>query len=179
LLWLQAQVSDTTERLPRMRAGGRPRAFTVIGEAVWRVTIVDATLVRHHPHAYDAAMAGQTPVQRELIEGRLAGLRFARNQTGHGADLAEFIDPSAPGPGAGTGRITAWVWKPRPEPELASLPQRGRTWERTRYRAYQAHLAGHTIKETFGQAAEFLQLAAAGAASIAGGQESLAGRHGR
>jgi hypothetical protein len=179
LQWALTAMSDTTERLPRMRAADRPRAFTVIGEAVWWVTIVDATLVRHHPHAYDAAMAGQTPVQRELVEETLAGLRFVRNQIGHGADLAEFIDPSAPGPGAGTGRITAWVWKPMPEPELASLPQRGRTWEGTRYRAYQAHLAGHTIGESFGRAAAFLQLAAAGAASIAGGQESLAGRHGR
>jgi hypothetical protein len=30
----------------------------------------------------------------------------------------------------------------------------------TRYRAYQAELAGHTIGETFGQAAAFLKLAA-------------------
>jgi hypothetical protein len=31
----------------------------------------------------------------------------------------------------------------------------------TRYRAYQAQLAGHTTGETFGQAVAFLQLAAA------------------
>jgi hypothetical protein len=31
----------------------------------------------------------------------------------------------------------------------------------TRYQAYQAQLAGHTIGETFGRAAEFLKLAAA------------------
>jgi hypothetical protein len=30
-----------------------------------------------------------------------------------------------------------------------------------RYRAYQAHLAGHTIGHTFGRAAEFINLAAA------------------
>jgi len=30
----------------------------------------------------------------------------------------------------------------------------------TRYRAYQAQLAGHTIGETFGRAAAFLKLAA-------------------
>ncbi len=31
----------------------------------------------------------------------------------------------------------------------------------TRYRAYQAHLAGHTVGETFGRATAFLKLAGA------------------
>src|SRR2546421_411916 len=69
LQWSITAMSDTTERLPRMAAWDRPRAFAVIGEAVWWVTIVDATLVRHHPDAYDAVMAGQPPGQRELIDG--------------------------------------------------------------------------------------------------------------
>jgi hypothetical protein len=179
LQWSITAMSDTTERLPRMAAWDRPRAFAVIGEAVWWVTIVDATLVRHHPDAYDAVMAGQPPGQRELIDGTLAGLRFVRNQIGHGANLAEFIDPGAPGPGAGTGPITAWAWKPMPEPELASLPQRGRAWEMTRYRAYQVHLAGRTTGESFGRAARFLQLAAADVASSKSWQESMAGQHWR
>jgi hypothetical protein len=38
----------------------------------------------------------------------------------------------------------------------------------TRYQAYQAHLAGHTIGETFGRAAEFLKLAAANEPSVTG-----------
>jgi hypothetical protein len=38
----------------------------------------------------------------------------------------------------------------------------------TRYRAYQARLAGHTIGETFGRASAFLKLAAANAPPIAG-----------
>ena len=33
----------------------------------------------------------------------------------------------------------------------------------TRYRAYQAHLAGHPIGETFGRATAFLKLTAANA----------------
>jgi hypothetical protein len=37
-----------------------------------------------------------------------------------------------------------------------------------RYRAYQARLAGHTMGETFGRAAEFLKLAAANAPAITG-----------
>ena len=166
LRWSISAMSDTTERLPRVRAWDRARAFAVVGEVVWWVTIVDATLVRHHPDAYDAVMAGQVPAERRLIEGTLAGLRFVRNRIGHEADLAEFIEPGAPGPGAGDGRITAWTWKPVPEPALASMQPRGRAWEMTRYRAYQAQIAGHPIGEIFGRAMEFLKLAAANAPSI-------------
>jgi hypothetical protein len=179
LQWALTAMSDTSEGLTRMPAADRPRAFAVIGEAVWWVTMVDATLVRHHPAAYDAVLAGQNAAQRQEIEGTLAGLRLVRNQIGHGADVAEFTGPGQAGPGAGTGRIAAWAWKPVPEPALAPLPSRGRAWEMTRYRAYQAHLAGHTVGETFGRPAGFLQLAAAHADSITGGQESLAGRRGR
>ena len=46
LLWSITAMSDTAERLPRARSWDRPRAFAVIGESVWWVTIVDATLVR-------------------------------------------------------------------------------------------------------------------------------------
>ncbi len=166
LRWAITAMSDTTQRLPRVRAADRPRAFAVIGEAVWWVTIVDATLVRHHLEAYDSVMAAQIAAQRQLIEGTLGGLRFVRNRIGDGADLAEFIEPSGPGPGAREGRITGWTWKPAPEPALAWLPPRGQVWEMTRYRAYQEHLAGHTIDETFGRAARFLKLAAANTPSI-------------
>jgi hypothetical protein len=166
LQWSITAMNDTAERLPRVRAWDRPRAFAVIGEAVWWVTIVDATLVRHHPEAYDAVLAGQTPVERALIEGTLAGLRFVRNRMGHEVDHVDFIQPQASRPGPGDGRITAWTWKSVPEPALASLPPRGQAWEMTRYRAYQARLAGHTIGETFSRAAAFLKLTAAHAPSI-------------
>jgi hypothetical protein len=161
LVWSLTAMSDAAERLARVRAADRARAFAVISEAVWWVTMVDATLVRHHPDAYDAVMAGQPPAQRQLVEGTLAGLRFVRNRIGDEADLGEFIEPGEPGPGAGEGRITSWTWKPVPEPAMASLAPRGQAWEMTRYQAYQAQLAGHTIGETFGRAAKFLKLAAA------------------
>jgi hypothetical protein len=45
----------------------------VIGEAVWWVTIVDATLVRHHLDVYDGALAARPPAERRLIEGTLGG----------------------------------------------------------------------------------------------------------
>jgi hypothetical protein len=161
LLWSITAMSDTAERLPRARSWDRPRAFAVIGESVWWVTIVDATLVRHHQSAYDGVIARLTPARRRVIDDILAGLRFVRNRIGDEADLAEFIETSPPGPGADRGRITGWTWKPMPEPVLTSLDPRGQAWEMTRYRAYQAQLAGHTTGETFGQAVAFLQLAAA------------------
>jgi hypothetical protein len=168
LRWSITAMSETTGRLPKVRAANLPRAFAVIGEAVWWVTIVDATLVRHHPEAYDAVMARQSTPRQRLIEGTLAGLRFVRNRIGDEADLADFIDPSMAGSVAGEMRITDWRWWPVPEPGLASLPPRGQAWEISRYRAYQAHLAGHNIAESFGQAAEFLKLARAAASQITG-----------
>ena len=167
LAWAITAMTDTTERLPRVRAADRPRAFAVIGEAMWWVTIVDATLVRHHPDVYDSVLAGQPPAQRQLVEETLTGLRFVRNQIGDQADIGEFIEPGKAGPGPGEGRITGWMWKPVPEPALGSLSARGQAWEMTRYRAYQAQLARHTIGETLGRAAEFLKLAAANATSTA------------
>src|SRR5215470_18303314 len=165
LQWAITAMGDTTDRLPRVGAWDRPRGFALIGEAVWWVTIVDATLVRHHAGAYDAAMAGQDPAERQLVEKTLAGLRFVRNRIGGKADIGEFIEPGQVGPGAGEGRVTGWRWRPVPEPALASLPPRGQAWEMTRYQAYQAQLAGHTIGEVFAPAAAFLKLAASNAPS--------------
>jgi hypothetical protein len=86
-------------------------------------------------------------------------LRFVRNQMGYHLDPADFIQPEQSEPGADRG-VTAWRWRPVPEPDLGSLPPRGQAWEMTRYRAYQAQLAGHTIRETFGRVGAFLNLAA-------------------
>jgi hypothetical protein len=142
------------------------RAFAVIGEAVWWVTIVDATLVRYHPEAYDKVLARRTPARRELIEGTLAGLRFVRNRMGYDADQVDFVRPLAASHGRAGDEITAWRWKNVPEPALDSLAPRGRAWEVTRYRAYEENLAGHTVGEVFTRAAEFLNLAAAAAPSV-------------
>jgi len=166
LQWSIIAMSETAERLPVAHAWNRARAFAAIGEAVWWVTIVDATLVRHHPEAYDGVMEGRTLAERRLIEGTLAGLRFVRNQIGQEVDLAEFVETSAPDPRAGNGRITGWTWKPVPEPALASLPPRAQAWEMTRYRAYRTQLAGRTVGEIFRRAAGFLTLAAANATSL-------------
>jgi hypothetical protein len=154
LAWSVTAMRDSADLLASMTARHGPRAFTVIGEMVWRVTIVDATLVRHHPDAYDRVLAGKAQGKRRRIEGTLGGLRFVRNRLRGDAGCGEFISPGADGP------VTAWTWLPVPEPQLGALPARGRAWEMSRYRAYQAHLAGRTIGETFGVAAAFLELAA-------------------
>ncbi len=161
LQWSIIAMNDTTKRLTRMSARDHPRAFALISEAVWWVTIVDATLVRHHADGYDRVMADQTPAQRELTEQTLAGLRFIRNRIGDEADLAEFIQPNRNGHDSATARVTGWTWKPVPEPMLANVPRHRQAWEMSRYRDYQARLAGHPIAETFGRAAAFLKEAVA------------------
>jgi hypothetical protein len=165
LQWSITAMTETIERLPTIRAGDRTRALAAIGEAVWQVTLVDATLVRYYPDIYDRVLASRIPARRRLTEETLAGLRFVRNHIGAEPSLAGFIQPGRPG--VPHGRITSWTWKPVPDPALASLAPRGRAWELARYRAYQANLAGYTIAETFGRAAEFLNLASPSALPIA------------
>jgi hypothetical protein len=167
LEWSVTAMRDVTDRLARVKAADRQRAFALVGEAVWWVTIVDGTLVRHHPEIYDCVMGSQPAAERPLIEGTLSGLRFVRNQMGQHADHADFIAPGAGGR-AGERRVAAWTWKPVPEPVLASLSQRGQAWEMTRYQDYEAHLQGHTTGETFCRAAEFLNLTVARAMAAEG-----------
>ena len=158
--WAITAMRDATGRLVRTTGRDRPRAFAVISEAMWWVTIVDATLVRYHPDTYDQVMAASPAAERRLIEGTLSGLRFVRNRMGQYLDPADFIEPTGKersGPGDG---IMSWTWKSVRRPALAPLPPRGQAWEMTRYRAYQAQLAGHTVGETFERAAAFLLLAA-------------------
>ena len=160
LEWSVTAMRDAIERLARDRVVDHGQGFAVISEAVWCVTIVDATLVRYHRHPYKSALKSQAPARRRAIEETFAGLRFVRNQMGYHLDAADFIQPEQSQPGADHGGVTAWRWRPVPEPDLGSLPPRGQAWEMTRYLAYQAQLAGHPIGETFGQAATFLKLAA-------------------
>ncbi|MGH3176993.1 MAG: hypothetical protein ACRDPF_24390, partial [Streptosporangiaceae bacterium] len=144
----------------------RADGFAVISEAVWWVTMVDATLVRYRPDIYGSLLAGQDAVRRRMTEDTFGGLRFVRNRMGYDADHADFVQPLDPGPGAAAPRLAAWTWRPISEPALPSLTERGREWELTRYRAYQAELAGHPVGETFTQATAFLRLVAEGSLSL-------------
>ncbi len=164
--WSITAMREATGRLVRVGAWYRPRAYAVISEAVWWVTIVDGTLLRYDPEAYDGVLGGHAPAERRLIEETFAGLRFVRNRMGHDVDHVDFIRPEASRSGHGDGRITTWTWRSVPEPALASFPPRGRAWEMTRYRAYEAQLAGHTVGEIFGRGAAFLELVSARATLV-------------
>ena len=164
--WTVAAMCDVLEWLGGAGARDRSQAFAVISEAVWWVTIVDATLIRYHVEAYETVMAARTPAERRLIEEAFGGLRFVRNQMGYHVDQADFIEP-------GDGCIMAWSWKPVPEPALALLAPRGQVWEMARYQAYQAQLAGHTMEEVFGPAAAFLRQVSERAALLATSVTSL------
>ena len=153
LSWAITAMRDTTERLGRVRASDRGQAFAVIGEAVWWVTIVDATLVRYYPEDYDAALAALPAAGRLETETTFGGLRFVRNRMGYYADHADFIQPLA-GRG-GDAPITEWRWQSMPPPAVATLPPRGQEWELVRYQAYQDLLAGHAIGDTFSRTSAF------------------------
>jgi endogenous inhibitor of DNA gyrase (YacG/DUF329 family) len=154
LIWAFTAMQDTTERLGKVRARDRGQAFAVIGEAVWWVTIVDATLFRYYPDDYDAALAGLSEPERNATETTFAGLRFVRNRMGYHADHADFIQPCANEAG-GDAPITQWTWRSLPAPTVTTLPPRGQEWELSRYEAYQDLLAEHSVGETFGRTADF------------------------
>jgi hypothetical protein len=160
--WSITAMRDTTDRLLRATGWHRPHAFAVISEAVWWVTMVDATFVRYHPDVYHGVLADYPDAERRVIEGTFGGLRFVRNRMGYYADHADFIEPCLGRSGPGAGPIADWTWRSMPEPGLAYLPARGQEWEMTRYRAYQVRLAGRPVGETFERAAAFLRLAADG-----------------
>ncbi len=127
------------------------RVAAAVGETVWWVTLVDATLVRYHPRDYQKALADKD-VRRRKTEGTLEGLRYVRNQLGKSVEPDEFVGDD----GAG-----GWAWRPLPEPALEALAPRARQWELSRYHAYQERLAGREIARTFARCTEFLAQAAA------------------
>lgn len=165
LEWAITAMRDSTHRLPRVAELDRPRAFAVISEAVWWVTIVDGTLVRYHPEAYDRELRSRSSADQALIEETLAGLRFVRNQMGQDVDHTDFIRPSSMARATGQGHVRAWTWNHMSEPACASLSPRGLEWELSRHRAYTTRLAGHTVGQTFRAATDFLLAASALASS--------------
>lgn len=159
LEWSITAMIDTTQRLPKIHGLDRPRAFAVISEAVWWVTIVDGTLVRYHPDAYDRTLALRPCDEQERIEDTLGGLRFVRNRIGQDVDHVDFIEPAKGKDEA--DRVGDWRWRCLPELTFDWLSPRGQEWELARYRAYSEQLAGHTVGETFSLSSSFLVTAAA------------------
>jgi hypothetical protein len=154
LSWSVSAMANAAQRLAGARAMDVPQALAVVSEAVWWVTIVDATMIRYHPGAYDRALARMDPAARRVTEGTFAGLRFVRNQMGYHADPAGFVQPQPAG--AVDAQVAAWTWKPVPAPDLGLVPPRGRAWEVSRYRQYRDQLAGRPVGESIGRAATFL-----------------------
>ena len=173
LTWSVTAMSEATARLAGVTVWERPRAVAAIEEAVWWITMVDATLVRHHPQVYDSALTSRPRAERLLIEQTLAGLRFVRNWMGRDGWAGAIIETG--GPRAGNRRITGWTWKRVPEPALTRLAPRGQAWEMSRYRAYQACLAGQTIETTIGRAVTFVALTGANAAPFTNPRERTIG----
>jgi len=153
--WSASAMTDTTRRLRDAGAMNLPEALAVISEAVWWVTLVDATMVRYHPSAYDRALAIQDPGERKVTEGTFAGLRFVRNWMGYHVDPADFIQPEQDTI-TGDAPVAAWRWRQVPAPAVTSLPPRGNSWEDIRYLNYRVYLAGRTVGETITRATAFL-----------------------
>ena len=152
--WSAAAMGDAARRLGEARNLDLPQALAVISEAVWWVTMVDATVVRYHPDAYDRVLAGLDPAGRREAEGTLGGLRFVRNQMGYHADPADFVQPRQ-APGGGDLPVAEWTWVPVAAPAPPAAPQ-GRAWEISRYRHYRARLAGQPVGRPIGAAVAFL-----------------------
>ncbi|MBV9449338.1 MAG: hypothetical protein JO345_25930 [Streptosporangiaceae bacterium] len=147
LAWSIAAMAEAADRLAQAAGQDLLRVGAVMSEAVWWVTIVDATMVRYEGDAYDSVLDGLPGEEARLIEETLAGLRYVRNQVGIHLDPAEFIRSAPDG---------TWTWNPLPEPCLESLSPRGKEWEMSRYRAYQSRLAGHDVAAAIALTSAFL-----------------------
>lgn len=149
--WSVTAMAEAVERFGQAGTWDRARAASVVGETVWWITLVDATLVRYHPKDYETTMAGLGPETRRDTEEALGGLRYVRNRIGRSTEPAELIRRGADG---------GWEWTPQAEPGLDGVAAVTREWELNRYHAYQEHLAGRDIARLFRLCAVFLERAA-------------------
>jgi hypothetical protein len=155
--WSVAAMAEATGRVAW--AWDASRAAAAVGESVWWITLIDATLVRYHPRDYEITLAKRPPAHRLQLEETLAGLRYVRNLLGCSTDPAELIM---------SGDSGGWRWRPLPRPALTGMSPRARKWETARYEAYQARLADRDVAGVFAQCAEFLDEAASGKSAGAG-----------
>lgn len=153
--WSVTAMAEAVERFARAVPPDLSRASASLSEAVWLITLVDATLVRYHTRAYETTMSRLGPGYRNRAEETFAGLRYVRNQIGRSADTVTLIRPGAGG--------AAWIWSPLPVPALSGVPERAREWELSRYRAYQSRLASREAARILARCAAFLEQAATAA----------------
>ena len=156
LEWAITAMGEATGRLTRLAAWDRTRAFEAITDAVWRVTMLDAALVRYCPTAYDDTLDRLGPADEVLTEETLAGLRLVRNRVREPDDLAPFVGSGTTDWGPFTGQITNRRWQPVPPRPSGSRSKSEPAWEQARYLAYQRRLAGTAIGDTFERCTSFL-----------------------
>lgn len=169
--WSVTAMAEAAGRFAWAGTWERSRAAGAVSETVWWITLVDATLVRYHRRDYENALVVQSIELRRKIEGTLGGLRFVRNRLGCSVDPAEFIRRPSEADASG------WVWTSQPEPPLTGLPDSSRAWELSRYRSYQARLAGRDIARTFARCAVFLEQAAQRAKASEASEARAGGAH--
>jgi hypothetical protein len=170
--WSLTAMCEATGRLEQLRTADHARGLAAISEAVWWVTLVDATLVRYHPGDYDLVLARLGLDERRAIEDTLGGLRFVRNKMGQDLDPADFASPAA-GQHPRQDQVSLWVWRAVAEPGCGSAAERGQQWELARHQSFETQLTGHRVGETFDSAAAFLRMVAVAAGLTA---ESMASR---
>lgn len=161
--WSITAMREATGRLHRRRAWDRTRAFEAINDAVWRVTMLDAALVRYYPGVYDETLDRLSAADQVLIEETLTGLRLVRNRVGEADELVWFVDSGTSDWEPVTGQITDRRWEAVPARSPGSRSKSAQAWELARCRAYQNQLAGTAIGDTVDRCTTFL-LAAASAA---------------
>jgi hypothetical protein len=160
--WSIMALEDTAGRLVKASGVSPAEALALVSEAVWWVTLVDATMVRYHPGDYDHALTRLDPAARRVTEGTFSGLRFVRNWMGYHLDPADFVEPGRDGD-TGDTPVATWTWRPIPAPDCASMPPRGRSWETTRHQHYRMYLADQSVGETITRTTTFLAELAPGA----------------
>jgi len=136
--------------------GPAPALFAHIGETLTWLCALDELLSRVGGQPYEVARDADN-------DGRaMRGLRFARNQGIHGADvvaLAQFHGGAVPGlmvPGnAAPGQAPSYRWRPRAE---LPVPLEARPAQEA---AYDAHLAGRELTGAMDATFAYVRLEAA------------------
>jgi hypothetical protein len=87
LTWSLAAMSEATALLPAVKTADHPQAFAAIGESVWWITMVDATVLRHHPASSAWNRPWRQPLPRRSTHRRPADLGPvpARRHHAHGS----------------------------------------------------------------------------------------------
>jgi hypothetical protein len=163
--WALSAMSEAIARFDEIANWELAGVVAAVGEAVWWVTLVDATLVRYHAVSYDVVLDHRSAASRERIGDSLAGLRFVRNQMGRHRDLADFVRGE---------RGRGWTWRDLPEPVDGPASPDGNEWELSRYQAYRDRLAGQDITEAFTLTAAFLTKTAQAAGRVGAAREDIA-----